>query len=106
MKLNCQTLHSKRTSQLEKVPGWELVAPGLEDIEKGDWETIHALLVFMATPRLRRLGFEIPDIEDVANIHLKLYEKLCETHADGYSQFNALQRRLVSFCSTLETTKI
>jgi len=59
-------------------------------------ESIESLLVLVGTPRLRRIGFDVPDRlyfpED------RLYEKLAEIHGDGaHSKYNALIRTLVSF---------
>ena len=44
----------------DDLPGHELVAAGLADLDAGR-RTEAALLVRMAGPRLRRLGFERPD---------------------------------------------
>ena len=44
---------------LESLPGAELVLPGLADLVAGR-DTIEALLVEIAAPRLRRLGLEVP----------------------------------------------
>ena len=77
------------------LPGGDLIAAGIEDLERGD-ETIAALLVSIGAPRLRRLGFAItspfPDPE------LRLYAMLAASDSLGaHGRFNALVRRLVSF---------
>lgn len=93
-------------SAFERTPGWEIVSQGLRDISQGKNDTVEALLVFMASPRLNSLGFEIPDCpweNSPERIHQKLYQLLQKSAPDPYSQFNALQRRLISFCASLES---
>ncbi|MBI1884559.1 MAG: hypothetical protein HYS08_10225 [Chlamydiae bacterium] len=94
-----------RNHDFENVPGWELVNRGLEDISQGHPHTTHALLVFMAAPRLRFLGIDIPNAlidRESSPPHHELYKLLEKTTSDAYSQYNALQRRLVSFCRSVE----
>ena len=86
------TIHCVSPSNL---PGSDLIAAGLLDLEHGD-ETIAALLVSIGAPRLRRLGITIrspfPDPE------LRLYAALAASDPpSAHSRFNALVRRLVSF---------
>jgi hypothetical protein len=77
------------------LPGADLVEQGLEDLRRG-LETVPAMLVAMASERLRELGIEVP--RDVPDARLKLYALLAEDLGNGaHSRFNALQRRLVSF---------
>jgi hypothetical protein len=66
--------------------------------------TENALLVLIAAPRLRRLGFEIPDRPDIERPYEhRFYELLEATHgASAYSRYNSLLRRIVSFCRALE----
>lgn len=77
------------------LPGADLVASGLRDLERG-LETPNALLVSIGAPRLRRLGVQVartlPDPE------LRLYAMLAATDEDSaHGRYNALIRRLVSF---------
>ena len=92
--------------ELTGLPGWELVSRGLEDISKGKYDTTHALLLFMACQRLNDLGIEIqayPGIATNEAVHLKFYHSLQPKHGnDAHSQYNALQDRLFSFCTSLE----
>ncbi|HEY2933311.1 MAG TPA: hypothetical protein VGK99_16340 [Acidobacteriota bacterium] len=82
-----------RTDQL---PGNELVQAGIEDLYRGV-ETIPALLVSIGAPRLRRLGFSLPN-STISLPEQRLYRKLAESDPDGaHSRYNALIRRLVSF---------
>ena len=73
----------------------DLIRSGLRDLSQGV-ESIPSLLVLVGAPRLRRLGFEVPDApyfpED------RLYEKLAAEDSDSaHSRYNALIRQLVSF---------
>ena len=80
---------------MTELPGAELVAAGLADLERGV-ESIEALLVSVGAPRLSALGYAVhepfPDAED------RLYELLRSDDEDAaHSRYNALIRRLVSF---------
>jgi hypothetical protein len=77
------------------LPGHELVEQGLADLERGV-VSVEALLVSIAEPRLRALGFEIHS--PLRTPEHRLYELLSAEHADSaHSRYNALIRRLVSF---------
>lgn len=81
-------------------PGGDLVAKGLEDLAASR-ETVEALLVSIAAPRLRGLGFAVaatfPDPEHA------LYERLAQQDSDSaHSRYNALLRRMTSFASAKE----
>ncbi len=83
------------TLALAHLPGGDLVAAGLDDLARGD-ETAPALLVAIGAPRLRRLGFDVPD--DVADPERRLYDLLARDDPDtAHGRYNALVRRLVSF---------
>ncbi len=70
------------------------MARGLEDLSQGR-ETAEALLVAIGGPRLRRLGFDVPEL---ASPEHRLYELLAAEDSDSaHSRYNALVRRLVSF---------
>ena len=80
---------------LSSLPGGDLIAAGLRDLERGD-ETIAALLVSIGAPRLRRLGFAIGS--PFADPERRLYLALAASDAlTAHGRFNALVRRLVSF---------
>jgi hypothetical protein len=82
---------------LQALPGAELVLPGLRDIAEGRLDTVEALLVAIGSPRLRRLGFELPSTLPRLPEHV-LYQKLGELYGDSaHSRYNSLSRRLVSF---------
>lgn len=80
---------------LPELPGAEVVEPGLQDLARGA-ETIEALLVSIAAPRLRNLGFIVAS--PVADAELKLYRLLSAQHGNAaHGKYNALVRRMVSF---------
>lgn len=77
------------------LPGADLVATGLADLERGV-ESVEALLVSIGAPRLERLGFSVRS--PVAGPEHALFERLGLEDADSaHSRDNALVRRLVSF---------
>lgn len=77
------------------LPGAELISQGLEDLERGT-ESIEALLISIAAPRLRSLGYSFGD--GFPEPELRLYRLLAERYGDAaHSQYNALIRRIVSF---------
>jgi hypothetical protein len=79
----------------DAVPGADLVRTGLDDLANGV-DSIESLLVLIGAPRLRKLGFDVPDTPDYPED--RLYAKLAEMSGDAaHSQYNALIRRLVSF---------
>lgn len=86
--------------RLDRFPGGDLVAKGLDDLAASR-ETVEALLVSIAAPRLRELGLTLasplPDPEH------RLYEALAREDSDSaHSRYNALLRRLTSFESAME----
>lgn len=77
------------------LPGGDLIAAGMHDLESGK-ETIAALLVSIGAPRLRRLGFVIA--RPLPAPEQRLYAILAASDApSAHGRFNALVRRLVSF---------
>jgi hypothetical protein len=78
------------------LPGGEFIDTGLQDLQEGR-ETIAALLVAIGAPRLRELGFKIPESLPSTPEH-RLYDLLVKDDVDAaHSRYNALIRRLVSF---------
>jgi hypothetical protein len=82
------------------LPGHELVSEGLRDLADGR-ESESSLLVAMAAPRLRALGFEVPEGGGERPSH-RLYELLSETDRGAHSRYNALVARVVSFARAAE----
>lgn len=85
------------------LPGYELVAKGIDDLREGR-STEHAWLVTCAVTRLRALGLEIPNAEaGSTEAELQLYRLLVASDvSDPYYRYNSLLRRLVSFEQALE----
>jgi hypothetical protein len=85
------------------LPGGDLVAAGLADLERGD-ESVAALVVSIGAPRLRRLGYTVPDLFD--DPERQLYAFLArEDAASAHGRYNALIRRLVSFERAAESVR-
>lgn len=84
------------------LPGHELVSTGLADLAAGR-ESEASLLVAMAAPRLRALGFEVPAAPqtDTRPSH-RLYELLTERGTGAHSHYNALVARITSFARAAE----
>lgn len=73
---------------------------GLRDLARGD-ETPEALLVSIGAPRLKRLGFDVP--QPFPSPEHRLYAYLEATDAaSAHSRYNAFIRRLVSLEHALE----
>lgn len=84
----------------EGLPGYELVSRGLADLSAGR-ESEASLLVAMAAPRLRSLGFDVPSVDGTGSSH-RLYELLAERDSGAHSRYNALVGRIVSFVRAAE----
>jgi hypothetical protein len=82
------------------LPGHELVSAGLADLA-AERESESSLLVAMAAPRLRALGFEVPPGGGEEPSH-RLYELLSESDTGAHSRYNALVGRMVSFARAAE----
>ena len=86
--------------ELSHLPGGDLVAQGLSDLVHSR-ETIEALLVSIASPRLRDVGVAVA--APLSDPEHRLYEWLArEDPESAHSRYNALLRRLTSFESALE----
>jgi hypothetical protein len=78
------------------LPGEDLIQEGIRDLQNG-LESIPALLVAIGSPRLRRIGLQIPNF-DLDSPEHRLYKKLSAIDPDAaHSRYNALIRRLVSY---------
>lgn len=82
----------------KELPGAELIYRGIAELVGGKG-SVEALLVAIGSPRLRRLGFRLPeDPEMPQHPELLLYRLLLHQHGkDAHAQYNSLIRRLVSF---------
>jgi hypothetical protein len=73
--------------------------PGLDDIRKGETNTVASLLVTIAATRLIEAGLDVSKDDLAPEPELTLYARLQD---DAYSYYNALLNRLNSFCDALE----
>lgn len=81
-------------------PAAELIDTGIDDLSHGI-ESMPALLVSIGAPRLRRLGFHVPD--PIPEPEHRLYLLLARSDPDSaHARYNALVRRLVSFERAVE----
>ena len=78
------------------LPGEDLIEAGVQDLLAGR-ETIASLLVAIGSPRLRRLGLDLPSVLPQDPEH-RLYNLLAEDDQDSaHSRYNSFIRRLVSY---------
>lgn len=83
----------------DRLPGAEVVEPGLRDLE-ADRLTDEALAVLAAAPRLRRAGLAVPAHPAEAGASQRLYLSLAERLGDrAHGRHHAIMRRLVSYAS-------
>ncbi len=102
--MTCQPLFISPFKQgLNNLPGAELVAAGIEDLQVGTL-SIDALLVLIGAVRMRRAGLDIPQCLNAPECpENALYDALCKQGDDNaHSRYNAYIRRLVSFERALE----
>jgi hypothetical protein len=86
------------------LPGADFIEAGLQDLHEGR-ETAAALLVAIGSPRLRRLGFNLPDHLPLNPEH-RLYDLLAASNSNSaHSRYNSLLRKLVSFERAAECVK-
>jgi hypothetical protein len=81
------------------LPG-EFVSADLADLAAGR-ESESALIVAMAAPRLRAVGYDVPS-SGVERPSHRLYELLSESDQDAHRRYNALVGRIVSFARAAE----
>ena len=86
----------------DELPGAELILPGLDDLYRGEANTVGALLIAIASIRLTSAGLEIPVICLDPEPELTLYGLLQNEREDAYPYYNALLSSLNSFCNALE----
>lgn len=82
------------------LPGHDLVSAGLADLAAGR-ETECALLVAMAAPRLRALGFDVPAGGGPQPSH-RLYALISQTDVGAHTRYNALVGRMTSYARAAE----
>lgn len=100
------TMSNTLDPDLQDLPGSELVAQGLADLNAGR-TTPEGLLLAAATTRLRRLGVMVPESAiEVEEPEIALYhalgERFADQNRDPYTCYNSWRDRLASFVSALE----
>lgn len=90
-------------SDLESLPGAEIVLPGVEDLQRGR-DTIDAAAVLIASRRLGSAGVALPPSPDRnGEPGHHLFGLLIEADTpDPHSRYNAILRRIDSFARALE----
>ena len=87
------------------LPGGSLVAKGLADLASGT-RSEEALLVTVAAPRLRGLGFEIAPTEEPGPPEHALFAMVEERLPQGaHAAYNALIARIVSFAQASRSAR-
>jgi hypothetical protein len=90
---------------LKRLPGAEIVLPGLADLEAGR-ETVNASAVQSAAPRLRRAGLTVPSPSSNVPAGHILYRQLSEELGDAaHSRYKAILSRVVSFAGAAERAR-
>ena len=86
-----------------ELPGAELVAAGIGDLERGEF-TVEALLVAVGAQRLRESGLPVPEASGWPLVpEHALYDAIGRSGVeDSHARYNSLIRRLVSFERALE----
>ena len=94
----------KRKNKLLKYPGGEIIRKGLSDIRNKKYDSVEALAVFTASPRLNDFGFRINENIFVYP-HLILYKKLQFFFSDdAHAQYNNMMMRVAKFCNHYQYT--
>lgn len=91
---------------LSRLPGAEIVLPGLDDLGAGR-VSVNSLAVQAAAPRLRRAGLDAPSAPsgEPPAAH-RLYERLSEELGDAaHSRYNAILSRVDSFAGAAERAR-
>lgn len=84
---------------VDRLPGEELVQPGLRDLEANRLSD-EALAVLAAAPRLRRAGIEVPARAEEVGASQRLYLSLADRLGDrAHGRHHAIMRRVASYAS-------
>jgi len=91
---------------LERLPGAEIVLPGIADLKAGRSST-NALAVESAASRLRALGLDAPGARGEEPATHRLYRQLQGELGDSaHSRYNAILSRVVSFARAAERASV
>lgn len=98
-----ESLRAWDEDRLRVLPGWELIAGGLEDLAAGR-RTPAACLVWIAEPRLGRHGILSAghEVRRVEEPEATLYGLLHQEPGNAFGRYNSLLRRLVQFEHALD----
>ena len=99
------TTSQRRSPSLQglppNLPGADLIRSGIASLVHGE-HTAEALLVAIATARLRALGLNVPEAADGIRLpNLALYAAVRDG-GGGHFEYNALLGRLASFADAAE----
>jgi len=90
---------------LKRLPGAEIVLPGLEALAAGR-ASVNASAVQAAAPRLRRAGMDVPTASGGTPAAHVLYRQLSEELGDAaHSRYNAILSRVASFAGAAERAR-
>jgi hypothetical protein len=90
---------------LERLPGAEIVLPGLADLHAGRSST-NALAVQSAASRLRELDLDAEESAGEVPAAHKLYQQLHGELGDAaHSRYNAILSRVASFAQAAERAR-
>lgn len=93
------------SESLRRLPGAEIVLPGIADLEAGR-RSVNASAVQSAALRLRRAGLDVPSAEGPVPAAHVLYRQLSEELGDAaHSRYNAILSRVVSFAGAAERAR-
>jgi hypothetical protein len=95
-----------RDATVERLPGAELVLPGLREAAAGQ-HTVGACLVGIARPLMQSSGLAADyGVRDfISEPERALYRLLQKEGGNAYGRYNALLRRLVSFEQALRRSR-
>ncbi len=88
------------SEDLERLPGWDLIRPGLADA-KAERVSPEACLVWIAAPRLRAAGLLPESKVPIIDPERTLYGLLRAQGGDAYPAYQSLLRRLSKFVRAL-----
>lgn len=98
----CVIIRGVDDRALERLPGAEIVLPGIADLEAGRMSA-SALAVQSAAPRLRELGLEAGGVHGEVPAAHQLYQQLHRELGDAaHSRYNAILSRVTSFARAAE----
>jgi hypothetical protein len=90
---------------LKRLPGAEIVLPGIADLEAGR-RSVNAIAVQCAATRLRRIGLNAPGVDGEVPAAHQLYGELSGELGNGaHSRYNAILARVASFAGAAERAR-